>query len=525
MLGALRSKKNNPVIVLLLGFVVVLMAGFGVTISGAGSGNWAARVEGETIAYPDYARAYSQAFKARQRRDRGYDRKRAEAEDLRGQVMDQLVGTKLLAMEARQRGLRVDDEALRDAIFAIEGFNQDGRFDPDTYERALRANGTNPIAFEAELREDLLANQLRAVVQGVGPSDAELKRQWRLDETKVNVHFVKIPASAFEVQVGTVTQDDVDAWRDETDDPEAAVLDFYKANKASRYDVPKQVCARHILGRADKGTPPDVRAKAREKVVEAAKKVGDGEMSFADAARAYSDDSSKTKGGDLGCFGPGQMVPRFEEAAYAMTAGETSDLIETRFGFHVIQVYEVKAPIRRKLEEVKGEIERELAESEKAKRLARDHAEAVLAAAKAEGGLEAGIEKVGEGRPEDAPPLPRLTVEESGDFARTTRFIPKLGPAGEVGRAAWALTEAAPLADAPVASEDGWVLLELASRTTPDEDAFAEAKKPLAYRLTIEKQGEVFERLVEDLEAKHAVEINPLAVTYDDELRSRGLRR
>ncbi|MEL6187025.1 MAG: SurA N-terminal domain-containing protein, partial [Myxococcota bacterium] len=429
MLGALRSKKNNPVIIILLGFVVVLMAGFGVSFSTGDASQWAARVNGESIPYGDYSRAYSSSFRAQQRRNPSYDRTRAEAENLRQQVLDQMIGTKLLAMEAQRRGLRVDDETLRKQIFEIPAFQIDGRFDPETYERAIRSERSNPVAFEAELRETLLANQLRSIVQGAGPSEAEIRSAWEEQNTKLAIDFVKIPVDSFAEDVGEVSPADVEAWETSAEDADAAILARYQRFKASRYDVPKQVCARHILIRTPKETPPDIRDQNRKRLAGAAKQVVDGKKTFEEAAKEYSDDSTKSKGGDLGCFGPGQMVPKFEEAAFGLEPGKMSDVVETMFGYHVIQVYDVKEPIRRTLDDARDELRRELAETTKAKRVAEDFAATLLASAKTEGSLQTAVDKAGEGASEGAP---KLLVEESGDFTRTQRFVAKLGTSEEV---------------------------------------------------------------------------------------------
>lgn len=522
MLGALRSKKNNPVIVILLGFVVLLMAGFGVSVSGGDNSPWAARVEGEAIPYSDYRRAYSSSFRAQQRRNPSYDRTRAEAENLRKQVLDQLIGTKLLAQEAVRRGLRIDDAALRKQLFDIPAFQLEGRFDPEAYERAIRSEGTNPVAFEAELRETLLANQLRAIVQGAGPSETEIESAWEEQNTKLAVSFVKIPIEGFTKTVGEVSDADVSAWEKEVDDADAAILARYQRFKASRYDVPKQVCARHILVRTPKEAPPDVRSKNREKLAEAAKQVVDGKMTFEEAAKTYSDDSTKSKGGDLGCFGPGQMVPKFEETAFGLETGKMSDVVETMFGYHVIQVYDVKAPIRRTLEEVKDELRRELAETTKAKRLAGGFAEKLLASAKTEGALQTAVEKTATELPEGAS---ELVIEESGDFTRTQRFVAKLGTDEAVLKTAWSLSEASPFPEAPVATDEAWVVLGFKSLTAPNPLKYAEEKQYIAYRQMVEKQGEIYERLIDQLRAEAKVEVNPIAVSYDEQARQRSFPR
>jgi parvulin-like peptidyl-prolyl isomerase len=80
----------------------------------------------------------------------------------------------------------------------------------------------------------------------------------------------------------------------------------------------------------------EVKKKAEEVFAEVKK----GEKSFEDLAKEYSEDDTATDGGDLGYFGKGTMVPEFENAAFALGVGETSDLILTEYGYHIIKVDE-----------------------------------------------------------------------------------------------------------------------------------------------------------------------------------------
>jgi peptidyl-prolyl cis-trans isomerase C len=100
------------------------------------------------------------------------------------------------------------------------------------------------------------------------------------------------------------------------------------------------VKARHILIRAGEDATPEAKQDAKTKIDDIAKQI-EGGADFSELAKAESQDpGSGARGGDLGEFGPGQMVPPFEQAAFALEAGEVSDVVETQFGYHIIKVDE-----------------------------------------------------------------------------------------------------------------------------------------------------------------------------------------
>ena len=411
MLGALRKRKNSPIITFLLGLTALLMIGFGVSLQGLSSASAVAHVNGEPISELDFNSRYTITFRERQNQDRRYDRTRAEKEGLREQVLNSMMTGKILSQKGAAIGLAIDDRALRNALLEDPRFKTpDGRFDKALYQRTLAYLRTTDRRFEQQYREELLARPLTSILTTVGPSEAEVRARFEREENKVDVRFVQIPKADFAKKAGKVTDDDVKKWRASTTDADAAIEAYYTKNRRRKYDLPKRVCAQHILVRSPDKAPPDERKKHRAKITEALDKVKAGD-DFANVAKSYSEDSSASTGGDLGCFGPGQMVPPFEQAAFGLEAGAHSGIVKTNFGFHVIKVNKVEAPVQKKLEDVKDEIAKALAEEAKASLMAKAEAEKILRAAKDKPDLASAIE-----------PKSPYKVDETGPFPRGRGF-------------------------------------------------------------------------------------------------------
>lgn len=138
---------------------------------------------------------------------------------------------------------------------------------------------------------------------------------------------------------------------------EAAMLKqaraIYQA-KPERFKVGEQVKARHIL---ISGTTPESRAKAEELLAQARKGADFAKLAEENSA----DKGSAARGGDLGFFTQGRMVPEFDKAVFALQKkGDLSDVVQTQFGYHVIQLEERRAPSVRPFDEVKDELLREV---------------------------------------------------------------------------------------------------------------------------------------------------------------------
>jgi len=134
---------------------------------------------------------------------------------------------------------------------------------------------------------------------------------------------------------------------------------YYDEHK-DEFKVPEQVQASHILV-AVKETATDDEKKAAETKAEDLLKQLKGGADFATLAKDNSDCPSKAKGGDLGYFSKGQVVPEFEEAAYSLKVEELSGAVKTQFGYHIIKVTDKKAEQQKSFDEVKDELKQKLA--------------------------------------------------------------------------------------------------------------------------------------------------------------------
>jgi len=342
--------------------------------------------------------------------------------DLKGKTVDQLVRVSLLRQEAERLGLHASDAEVRNAIAAMKGFqNEMGAFDKELYLRVLRANRLTAGEFEDSEREEILVNKLQDVITaGIHVSETEALDQYKFENEKVSLRFLKVEPSAFVDQVA-ITDADVqshfDANQEEFRETEKARVEFvhysvaaytakaevsdadlqkYYDDHKSDFEKPEQVQARHILLKLDESADDEQKAAVRKQAEELLAKAKAGD-DFAELATANSqDEGSAPKGGDLGSFGRGMMVPPFEEAAFALAPGQISDIVESAFGLHIIKVEGKTEARTQSLDEVRADILARL-RGEKARELAQaqangDHAKAAEGQALGELAQAAGLE-------------------------------------------------------------------------------------------------------------------------------------
>jgi peptidyl-prolyl cis-trans isomerase C len=157
----------------------------------------------------------------------------------------------------------------------------------------------------------------------------------------------------------------------------------YYSENTKQFEMPEQVRASHILIKPDttdpNTDPNDAKEKAKTKAGDLLKQVKGG-VDFAELARANSSCPSSKQGGDLNFFGRGQMAPAFEKAAFELKVGQVSDIVETRFGYHIIKITDHKDPNVIAFEQAKGDIENVLTQQKQGE-LAKEYIESLKAEA------------------------------------------------------------------------------------------------------------------------------------------------
>ena len=299
-------------------------------------------------------------------------------------ILNQLIFTKEIEYEAKRLGISVSETEQADRIkqYLPTAVNGDTFIGRDAYAREVqtRFQLTVPV-FEGLVRQGLVEEKFRKLVtDGVSVSPTEIQEQFKYQNDKVKLDYVLIKPEDLEAKI-TPDENEIKSYYDQNKAkfqiPEKRVVryglldliqlrqntpvtddelrDVYNHN-IQQYQVPNRVHAEHILllttGKTD-AEVAEVRKKA-EDVLAQAKKKG---ANFEELAKKYSEDpGSKTKGGDLGWVLPGQMVPEFEKATFALNKGETSDLIKTQYGFHIIKVLEKETAHTKSFDEVKDSL-------------------------------------------------------------------------------------------------------------------------------------------------------------------------
>ena len=433
-------------------------------------------------------------------------------------ALDQMINRQVLLSEAGRMGLRVTPDEVKDELqhgrYAATFFPGGNFIGQVEYEDMLQRANLTPVKFEHEVGDDILLTKLQALISGsTSLSDAEIHEQFVKQNAKVKFDYA------------VLKQDDLRKGLHPTDEELKA---FYQSHKASyansvpekrkakyavietgkaeadvqvtaddlrtyydqhrdQYRMPEQVKVSHILiktplpgpdGKVDeKGV-----AEAQRRAEDLLKQVRNG-AKLEDLAQKYSEDPGSAKqGGSLGWIGKGQTVPEFEKAAFSLPKGQTSNLVKSSYGFHIIRVDEKQEAHMKTIDEVKAEIE-PIIKHQKGQQIAQQQAEALLKRSQAQG-LDAAAAAQG---------VPVIT----SDYFSRKDMLPGLGPATQFMDAVFTATEKSTPDVAP--ASQGIVVFQLLGVKPAATPTFEEIRSRVEEEFKNERSSILLSQKIQEL--------------------------
>lgn len=386
-------RKHNKL--LMVGLLLLIIPGFGLfgienVINLGNRSEAVAQVDGRDITRVEWDQAHEERARRLRESVPNLDVRLLDSDEARYASLESLVRDRVLIAAASQYRLHVSDqrlaqELMRDEVLASLK-RADGSLDVEAYRQLLGRQGMTPEMFEARLRSDLTVRQVGEGVTGTsfvpaGLADVSMGALFERRQVSVQVF------SAAD-RVGQVQLTDADIQTFYNDNPglfqapeqvdveylvldaaaladsvklsEADIRAYYDQNAASLAGG-EQRRARHILLTVGADAPAAEKDKVRQAAQGLLDQVRQDPSKFAELARVHSQDpGSAAQGGDLDFFSRGAMVKPFEDAVYALKKGDVSDLVESEFGFHIIQLTDIKAPPVPSFESMRAGIEADL---------------------------------------------------------------------------------------------------------------------------------------------------------------------
>jgi peptidyl-prolyl cis-trans isomerase D len=373
-------------ILILPSFALVGMQGY--TSFMDGSNPSIATVDGRKITQAEWDGAHKEQIERLRRQMPNLDAKLFDSPEIKREALDTLVRERVLRATASAQHLVISDERVQRTFINDPQLAFLRNPDGSVNKAVLAAQGMNSQMLIERLRQDMTIQQVVGAVSGsvlatsanaglafdallqqrevqlqrfdakdfaarIEPGEAELEAfykdaansaQFQLPES-AQIQYLVLDLEALKKQV-TFNDDDLRKYYDEN---------------AARYSVPEERRASHILIKADKSANAADKTKAKASAEELLAQARKNPAGFADLARKNSqDEGSAPNGGDLDFFGRGAMVKPFDEAAFNLKPGEISNVVESDFGYHVIQLTAVRGGSKKNFELVRNEVEQEV---------------------------------------------------------------------------------------------------------------------------------------------------------------------
>lgn len=379
----LRDSSEGMLSKILIGLIVIVFGlfGFGSITTFLAPVPKVATVNGDDVTQQEMEVAVERNRRLLQARNQQVDE-----DELRGQVLQNLINRKLLLQAADDLSLFASEAVVDEEIISTEAFQIDGVFNPQQFQMVLGSAGYTPVTYREEMKNDL---RLQQMIGGIQSSaflvENEALRASSLAQQTRDVAFLRMDVEALldEVDVSEeeienfyndntdrfMTEETVDIryvelkrsdLMGEVDVSEQDLMDFYEETK-SRYAEDERRRVAHILIETNDDVSDE---EAKAQVDELYARILDGD-SFEAIAEAESDDpGSAAEGGDLGFNGRGVFVDAFEEVAWSLDRNQMSEPVKTEFGYHIIKLLDIEEARVPAFADVRADVEEEYREAE-----------------------------------------------------------------------------------------------------------------------------------------------------------------
>jgi peptidyl-prolyl cis-trans isomerase D len=406
MLDTFREFANRKIVKWVFAIFLIIPFGmFGIDFyfKDSVTGDAVAAVGRQRISPQEYDEALRRQAEVYREQFRGqFDQSLMDSPEIRRAVLDRLVNERLVAIGSQRAGIHVSDKQLAQRVASEPAFQADGHFSKERYEQIARSMNLTPLGLDERLRQDFREQQFRDAISSTAfVPKSTLEGFIRLSQQSREVGVITLAPDAYLDKV-KVTPAQVKAYYDahpvEFTTPEQAKVDYVELSidalaaqapvsqddvkriydeqvKSGKLGQPEERRARHILITVKPDAPEAEKKAALARAQAIAAEVRKNPKSFPDVAKKESQDpGSAVQGGDLGFFGRGSMVKPFEEAVFAAKKGDIVGPVESDFGYHVIQVEDIKPAKVKSLAEASPEIEATL-KKQAASRLMAENAE------------------------------------------------------------------------------------------------------------------------------------------------------
>jgi peptidyl-prolyl cis-trans isomerase D len=494
----MREQAGSWLIKVLLGAIVIVFVFWGVGSFRSQRGDRIATVNGDPITLDEYRNTFDNLVdQLRRRFGNNLDGDMIEKLQVKKQALNQLINNTLLLQEAKRLKFRVSDTELAGAISEIPAFQEAGRFDNRLYRNVLERLRMTPEEFEVAQRNGIMIEKLSTLVtSGVKISDQEAMEWFNWANASVNIdfalfepdHYKDVNPSLEETKTYFESHKEnykteamvkvrylhfsPDEYRSKVTISDEELLEYYNENQEA-FKTPKTVEARHILFRVDENATPEAVKKIQERELDILKLAKEGK-DFAELAKQYSEGPTRDSGGYLGSFRKEAMVKPFADMAFSMKAGEISEPVRTRFGWHIIKVEKVNKASVLSFDEAKERIKKKLA-GERGKNLAYNEAEAVSEISFEDDDLF-------------------KIAKERNLKVLTTNFFSRKGPEKGISTPSKFASFAFNLSVGEISDiqefENGYYIIQLIDKIPPKIPEFTQVKETVRADLVREKQGE-----------------------------------